>query len=293
MRFLLRSWFRALLLVGTVTLVGCSSTTFVYNRMDFLLPWYVDDYTDLNGDQKDYLDERLEPFLAWHRSQELPRYVTVLEHMEASLDQPATAEGVEELALEFEQAWLRLEDESLAWLLDLGEQLDDEQVQEFMDTLWKQQREYEKKYLERTDEEFVEDSYDNMLDSARDYLGRLDKEQKALLKTASENLERSDSAWLAERAAWLEELGVLMQREPGWQQRVREAVAVRPDNLSEDYERIYAHNAGVLYAMMADLVNSRSERQDRHLRETIADLRADLETLIAQGEAGAKPASAG
>ena len=162
-----------------------------------------------------------------------------------------------------------------------------------MDTLWKQQKEYEEKYLERSDEEFVEDSYDNMLDSGKDYLGRLDKDQKAIMRTASEKLERSDSAWLQERAAWLEQLGVMMQREPGWQQRIREAVAARPDHLSEDYVRIYEHNAEVLYAMMADLVNSRTERQDRHLRGKLADLKDDLETLIAQGESSDEPAGAG
>ena len=28
---------------------ACSSTTFVYNRLDSILPWYLDDYVDLNN----------------------------------------------------------------------------------------------------------------------------------------------------------------------------------------------------------------------------------------------------
>lgn len=265
-------------------LVACSSTTFVYNRMDFLLPWYVNDYADLNGEQEQYLDELLASFLAWHRSQELPRYIEILDEIELTLDNPATSEDVAAVASHFEQAWLRLEDESLDWLLELGETLDEEQVQEFLDELWKQQRKFEKKYLKRSDDEFHEDSYDNMLDSAKDYLGRLDRDQKALLRTVSEDLRRSDGVWLSERAAWLDKLAVLLEREPGWQQRVRDAVAARPQAVSQEYRQVYDHNAQVLYAALADLLNSRTERQDGHLRDRLADLRGDLETLVAQGE---------
>ncbi len=42
---------------------ACSSTTLVYNRMDFLLPWYLDDYAELDNEQEKYLDELLSPFL--------------------------------------------------------------------------------------------------------------------------------------------------------------------------------------------------------------------------------------
>ncbi len=57
-----------LLVMLLLTLVGCSSTTFIYNRLDFILPWYLDDYVDLNNEQDAFLDEQLAPFLpgtAW------------------------------------------------------------------------------------------------------------------------------------------------------------------------------------------------------------------------------------
>ena len=43
-------------------LTGCSGTTFVYNRLDFLIPWYVGKYVDLTRLQKQLLDEQLDPF---------------------------------------------------------------------------------------------------------------------------------------------------------------------------------------------------------------------------------------
>ena len=44
--------FRILTLALLLLLGACSGTTFVYNRLDFLLPWYVDDYAELNGEQE-------------------------------------------------------------------------------------------------------------------------------------------------------------------------------------------------------------------------------------------------
>ena len=73
-------------LIILIFLTGCSSTTFVYNRIDFLLPWYLASYVDLSRDQKQYLDELLIPFFSWHRHEELPRYAEIINSVEEILD---------------------------------------------------------------------------------------------------------------------------------------------------------------------------------------------------------------
>jgi hypothetical protein len=271
-----------------VCLLGaCSSTTFVYNRLDSILPWYLDDYVELDSSQDRQLDELLEPFLAWHRRQELPRYVALLEQVEADLDSPVSAAQVEGIYTGIEDAWLRLQDESLDWLLALGGSLSDEQVQEFLDVLQERQEEYEEEYLERSEREYREDSYESLLDSMQDYLGRLTDAQRDRLRAASLELRRSDSIWLQERAAWLQRLDILMQRQPGWQQRVREAIALRDETVSEQYSATYEHNLEVIFSAIAAVLDSRSEQQDRRLRAELRDLREDLQSLIDQGQASA------
>ena len=73
-----------LVLFLLLALGACSSTTFFYNRLDFILPWYVQDYVELNGQQEQYLDELLRPFLARHRVEELPTYLEILGQIELS-----------------------------------------------------------------------------------------------------------------------------------------------------------------------------------------------------------------
>jgi hypothetical protein len=134
-----RTW---CLLCGLLLLGACSGTTFVYNRLDFIVPWYVDDYAELDTRQDAYLDELLGPFLAWHRTQELPNYVAIVDGIQSRLGEPLTAQDVATIFAEFEAAYLRLEGEALDALLKLGGQLSDEQVEGFIALLWEQQAEY-------------------------------------------------------------------------------------------------------------------------------------------------------
>lgn len=277
-------WRTTLLLITLLLLGACSSTTFVYNRLDFLLPWYLDDYVELEGKQDELLDDLLQPFLAQHRSEELPRYVGILSQIEGAIDEPLSSADMELIWHSFEQAYLRLEQDALEWLLVLGDELSQQQLQDFVDTLDEKQLEYREEYLERDNQEYAEDSYDYMQDTLKEYLGRLNREQKEMLRVASEKMHRSDQAWLDERAAWLHWLRSTLQRKPGWQQEILTAIETREENLPAEYVEVTEHNAQVLYALFAQVFNSRNEKQDKYLREKMAELKEDLNTLIAQAD---------
>ena len=273
--------FLLLMLLG-----ACSSTTFVYNRLDFILPWYLDDYVDLNRDQRASLDTSLKPFLHWHRVDELPQYVQLLTEIEQGLDQAVTPEMMAHTFAEIERAWLRLEDEALGWLFELGDELSDEQLAEFLAVLQEQQEDYEEEYLDRDEAQYREETYDNFRDGLQDYLGRLDSDQQGTVQHASEDMMRMDDLWLQERADWLLKLGALLRREPGWQENLREQKAAREENYSPRYREAYAHNLQVSQRAIASVINSRSPKQDRRLRKKLINLIEDFETLIAQAEPG-------
>ena len=263
-------------------LTGCSGTTFVYNRLDFLIPWYMGKYVDLTRLQKELLDEQLEPFLRWHRYDELPAYLHILEQIEAALDDGVTPDQIALIVVEIEAAGLRIERSGLEWMIVLGEDLTDKQMAEFIANLREKQEEYEEEYLPRDDDEFHEEAYENLKDSLQDYMGRLDWGQRGILEESVAQLQRSDGAWLRERAAWLDRLEVILQREEGWQQALRDSLANRDQTTSPEYQAIYEHNAAVIFEALAKVLSSRTEQQDRRLRRNLSSLREDLETLIAK-----------
>jgi len=278
------------LLACVVLLAACSTTTFLYNRLDFLVPWYVDDYVALSPEQDRELERLLQPFLQWHRYQELPRYAALLAQVDDMLDAPLTLANAEVLSREVEIASDRIQTRSLDWLLPMGAELSDDQVAELIDNLREKQQELEDEYLERDLAEYREDTYERLLENCQDYLGRLDPAQREILEAAVAELQRFDGLWLEERSRWTVHLEGLLQREPDWQQAVREAVAERWQSSSEEYRATYQHNLRTIQGALVAVVDTRSERQDRRLRRKLGNLREDFLALSReqrQGERGA------
>ena len=274
-------------LVGVCMLVclgACSSTTLVYNRLDFILPWYLERYVDLDREQGRQLDEQLEPLLAWHRREELPQYLELLDTMIADLDDDLDLALIGQRTDELEIAWYRVRDRGLDELLELGNALRDDQIDEFIESLNKKQRKYERKYLSRDDEEFREDAYDNLREFFEDYLGRLNAEQRQRVKDAVANLQRSDDRWLSERAEWIAVMTLELNRDPGWEDRVRYTIFNWESQLDADTLAVYEQNTQTVQMALVDVVNARTEKQDRRLRRKLQSLREDLVLLIGQIE---------
>lgn len=260
---------------------ACSSTQFFYNRLDFLIPWYLSGYVDLERGQRQLLKDQVDAFLGWHRRSELPRYASLLARAEAALDSPVTPATVEGLALSAEEEWLRLRDRALDELMVVGEALDDGQIAAFVGKLRERQREYEKKYLDRDQAEYREEACDSLIDNLEDYLGRLGRGRQREICAMLADLRRADVAWLSERQRWIDWLEEVLQRRPGWQDELRRRVTDWEDTVSRDYLSIYAHNSALIYRAVAAAVEARSKRQDRHLRRKLSGLREDFTQLSA------------
>lgn len=271
-------------LLFPLLLSACSSgRQFFYNRLPTVLPWYLQRYVDLDREQKAGFDQQVEALLAWHRSEELPRYLQLLNDLEARLDTTWSKADVLAFSDAVERAWYRLRDRALDELLLLGATLSDAQLEEFLQSLDKRQRKYERKYLKRSDEEYREDAADSLQESLEDYMGRLDDAQEQMVVDAVAQLRRSDGFWLDERQRWMDMLRLQLQRRPGWEQRIRREIRAWEDHLDVETEAVYDHNTATVQAAIADVLNSRSERQDEKLRDAIADLREDIAALADEG----------
>jgi hypothetical protein len=269
-------------LLSLLLLAGCSST-FMYNQLDWLVPWYADDYVDLTRVQEKSLKQQLVVLLQWHRSEELPAYVEILNDIERDLSGELSAATVRGWGEKMVVAWERLEERALPMVFAVGEQLSDEQMADFVENLNQRQQELEQEYLSRTDEEYVEDSYDNFEENLSDILGSLTDEQEQYLRESTQQIVRYDHEWLAERREWLQELETLLERKPGWQQAIMAAnerrEAQRRLDSGEDYR-----NQNLINAAIAGVLNLRTDKQSRRLQREIDTYRGDLLTLISQSK---------
>ncbi|MGB7450936.1 MAG: DUF6279 family lipoprotein [Lysobacterales bacterium] len=272
--------FRKLLAcLGTILmLAGC--TSLAYNRLDWLIPWYVDGYVDLTSEQRKLLRKNLTSPLDWHREEELANYIDILNRIEADLDGEVTADTVRRWADEMFGAAVRVQRSLLAVALEFGAQISDEQVEEFVVSLWKRHEEMEEEFRARSDAEYTDDDYDSLVETLERFLGRLSKEQKAILREASNKLVRFDKAWLDEARAWLKKMENLLQREAGWQEAIMQAYDTRVSLRSAEYRAAFEHNMGLVTQAYAEVIGTMSERQRKRAQNEFDDLRRMLTRLM-------------
>lgn len=269
----------AAIILSVSLFAGCTAT-FTYNHLDWLIPWYVNDYVDLSRDQRRLLKERLAPLLQWHREEELVRYIELLNRIESDLSGAVTADHVQAWIDEIILAVERVEEIMMSVALDFGETVSDAQMNEFIESLWEQQGEYEEEFLSRSDEEYVQDNFDNLADFLDRFVGRLSPGQEQQLREASGSLRRFDAVWLEERKKWLKNLEPLLQRESGWQEAVQKAHSRRKKSRTARYQEIVDYNLRIITHAVADVLRQLSnEQHDRAVHE-IDDIRSKLHKLV-------------
>jgi len=235
---------------------------------------------DLSREQRESLRDQLVPLLRWHREEELARYQLLLDDAERALQQPVTAAQVENWIAELMQAISRIEETMLDLALDFGAGISDAQMQEFIQSVHREQDEYEDEFLSRTQEEYVRENAENLEGTLERLTGRLSREQKQRLWQAAESMQRFDSIWLDERRQWLAQLEGLLQREEGWQSAVREAYLARELNRPAEYTQIVDHNIAVIAAALADVLNSRTDKQKIRTTHEFEDMRDSISKLM-------------
>ena len=266
-------------LIFVLLLVGCSTTTLIYNRIDFLVPWYLGNYVELTKSQKQYLDELLIPFFSWHRYEELPKYLEIINSTKNILEGEVKPEGIATISSNVEKSWFRLEREVLVWMTPLVSNLNDEQIQSFLQVMQKKATEYENKNLGRSDNDYRQDIYEKIRDNLQQFMGELSQQQLTVVKTYSEDMHRDDGMWLQNRKALLVSLSSILERDSGWKERLSR-INQRDDPVSRSYRETNAHNLDVIYHLIAEVLNTRSEKQDKRIRRQLSKYRTDIETLM-------------
>jgi len=266
-----------------LTLSSCSATQFIYNRVDILVRWYLDDYVSLDREQQARFDGRLEALLDWHRRAELPAYVVLLDDALTILDEGVPLEDTRAMADRIEDAAIRFQDPFLELLLSTGQDLTPEQKQQFVDNLMSKQEEFEEDRLARSDLGYREDLEGRFDKQLSRYLGPLTAEQADRIAVGVAEMTRLDRFWLEDRRVWIVDLSViLIEAEPDWPDQVRALIAGRDDALLPAYREGIDHNGEVILQLSRDVLIMRTDKQDRKLRSRLQSLRDDLAALATQ-----------
>ena len=267
-------------LLALALLVGCSANRFLYNRADTFVRWAVDDYVDFTSEQQQRFDDNLDVLLDWHRQVELPQYREFIFLSIAALDDGVTIDEAIVISEAIEQAVNRLQAEFIELLLLTGEDLSEQQILDFLAELDRQQQEFAEERLVRDEETYAADAAKSLEGLAKRLLGRLDEAQQSLIASRSKELTRIDRLWYDDRTVWGATLRTILEaRAPDWPSDVRALSAARSSARPPAYVAGIDHNGDVILELLVDIINGRTERQDRKMRRFLDGLIADIDAL--------------
>ena len=267
-------------LLALALLSGCSANRFLYNRADTFVRWAVDDYVDFTSEQQQRFNDNLDVLLDWHRRAELPRYREFIFVSIAALDDGVTIDEAIAISEAIEQAVNRLQAEFIELLLLTGEDLSEQQILDFLAELDRQQQEFAEDRLVRDEETYAADAAKSLEGLAKRLLGRLDEAQQSLIASRSKELTRIDRLWYDDRTVWGATLRTILEtRAPDWQSDVRALSEARSSARTPAYVAGIDHNGDVILELLVDIINGRTERQDRKMRRFLNGLIADIDAL--------------
>jgi hypothetical protein len=161
----------AVLLIALVC--GCSTVRFAYENADAYARWKIGTYLDLEGEDAEQLDERIDEFHAWHRRNALPKYVMLAQ--EASqrfadgLSRPDLVWGYDSLRAQARES-LRRAAELLAPMLD---RLTPQQVAQIERRIAEDNRQFYRERLRGPESERRERRAKHAVNRLEDWVGKL------------------------------------------------------------------------------------------------------------------------
>ena len=268
---------RWLLLLIPLCLSGCSSTAFLYNRLDLLITWYVDDYVALTREQTAQFDQRLDILLLWHRQQELPSYAALIDQVLDALDEPIESPTMQLFSDQANAAADRLQLRITQLLIEFGSEITVEQRLEFLTAMHDNSERLKKKYLSRDEAAYRADLREDFASAIKRFMGKLTREQKQFIAEGIEEFVRLDGLWSEDRDRWTATLKTLVARNAvDWQQQAQALMARRRADREVNYQRAFDHNAAVSLQIASQVLNARTEAQDKRLRRRLEGYRDDF-----------------
>lgn len=275
-----------LLVAGLVVLLalgGCTARL-VYDRLDTLAAWWVEDYLELEAAQRDRLRDVLERQLDWHRSTQLPAYADALDRLQADAARPLGRERIAALRADADRWWTDAVANGLGDGAAFLAALDDAQIDGMFAEFAREDAKLAKKQAARTPERRLQERTKRVVRSFERWTGPLEASQRERIAAGLAAAEPLDAEWLANRARWREQLRAALSRRadaPAFRTEL-ERLFLRPETAwTPDYRAALARNRDTYVAMVADVDASLTPKQRAQLRERLGEWVADLRALQA------------
>jgi hypothetical protein len=272
------------LVIGLILLNACGPKLY-YPNLDWLIPWYVDDYISLEPDQSSRLRTQLVRQLDWHCRTQLPEYAEFMRDLRREVDhsdRPVTVERLNAYSMRLIRYWNVLIRQISPDIADIMSTATDEQIDELFANLEKKNHEIEKEFVEPPPQKIIQNRQKRMQKRLNYWLGGLTESQ--LKAVYSWNLHIEPIA--ADRVAYrrkIQAVGrhILENRtNPDELETALSGLLANAEEFrTENYQRKIDVNTQRTFELLAYLLETLTPNQRNHLSNRLESLAADLDQL--------------
>lgn len=196
----MKRWPASCFAVLTLLLSSCGLVEMAYNNAPSLTAGEFDDAFDLDEDQRDRLEARLERFLAWHRDNELIHYEQLLREAAARTEDGITASDTLWLVDEVRRTWRRGVARVIDDVADLGTGLTPAQLGQLEEYFAESSEEYDD-YLAMSEQQRAIHRAQRRLKRLERVFGDFDDYLEARVLARLEQLPDLRESWIEFRRA--------------------------------------------------------------------------------------------
>jgi hypothetical protein len=272
----------AFALTFALALGACSRVGVAYRNLDVIIPWTLSDYLDMNGEQKNWLNERLKEHLTWHCTTQLPGYLDWLDRLQEMIESnQITDTALQERTREAEQAIAETARAITPSAIELLQGLDDKQVAEMNDAFAKDQRKRQEEYLKPPLDQQIKERGERMSKRLNDWLGPLSPAQQQRVVAWSTALGDQNTQWIANRAHWQKQFSaaVVQRQSPQFPQRIETLLVNRESLWTPEYRQAFANTEAQARSLIVDLMAQSTPMQRQRLLTKIEGVRKDFSDL--------------
>ena len=277
-------WLKCLAVVITLSLAlgACSRMDLAYRNLDVIIPWSLGDYLNMNGEQKDWFNERLREHLSWHCTTQLPGYLDWLDRLQDMVQRnQVTDAALQARTQEAKQAIAQTAREITPSAIELLQGLNDQQVAEMNDAFAKDQRKRQEQYLKPSLDQQIKERGQRMEKRLNDWLGPLSPTQQQRVVAWSNALGDQNTQWIANRVHWQKQFSaaVAQRQSPQFPQRIETLLVNRETLWTPAYRQAYANTEAQARSLFVDLMAESTPEQRQRLLKKIDGVRKDFNDL--------------
>lgn len=269
---------------STLTSLAYSNAAMAYSNLTPMIAWYVDEYVEMSSGQKDWVRDRLDKAMSWHRSHELPEYRRFLDRVLAESAEPFTVDEVGQAYADLRKHYRRTVEQVLPDIADFLMQLDAGQVAQMERKFADDNRKLVRDSLKGTPEERMQRRAKRFIGHMEGWLGTVDEPQRTLIRTHYRAIPDLVEERLAERKLRHVETLALIRARPSKEQMVaglRRLLLETDSWRRPEYVKKLKERDRHAWEMLSGLSASLSAEQRAHLQRRIRGFMREITTLTA------------